>query len=76
MANDTKSNQNRFWLVVALGIGFLILAGGAAFLTGYLLGDRDSGALVALAIISAVVTGIGVAILLLVALLFHRKAKK
>lgn len=78
MADDKQNNQNRFWLIVALGIAFLVLAGGAAFLTGYLLlGERDdAGALVALAVIAAAVTGIGVAVLLLVALIFQRKAKK
>jgi uncharacterized membrane protein (DUF485 family) len=74
--SEVKTKKNKFWMVVALGVAFLVLVGVAAFLTGYLLGDSEAGEVVALAIISAVTTAVGVIILLLVALIFHIKAKK
>lgn len=75
-SEKTKNSYSQLWIGVAVGITFLILAGVGAFLTGYLLGVRDSSELVALAIIASVATAIGVLILLVVAILFHTKTAK
>lgn len=76
----TNKGQKRapaasFWISVAVGIVFVVIASVAAFLTGYLLGVRGAPELATLAILSAVIGVIGVALLIAIAFLFHRKAQ-